>query len=535
MKKLVSLLVILLLGTTLTPVFAVDTADFEKNEEHYRNLCTSTLQTEDRQVCIAFQEYINDKIKNTNQSINDLNKSISAVKDDLAKADELLRQQQAEIETAQKEMDYLTETITLIQANIKQLQKDIEVRSKEIAKVDKQIRQQLVAQQQRLHVNSIINFLFGGANYTDVLRRSNAVSQISKKDKERMDWFISERKQLEEDKTELSRQEEVLKVSLENQRQIKETLEIAKAENEKTIAQYKQQVEELNNKQAALVSQVTVSEDAIANIQVQFSNLDRREEELRLEAERLRRLAEEEKRKAEEARLAADEAARQKAEQEAARLNQESQTKEQEADQVANGNSGTFVTGSGWTLPVSGATVTAGAWYYPGFFSGIFGGGVHYGVDLGTPMGTPVYSTGPGVVVHTQTGCPAWGYLGNPCGGYGGNQVFTIISMNNKLYALNYMHLSSVNVSPGTQIATGTQLATVGSSGNSSGPHLHHEVIYLGDMSLGEYLNSWNRSLSFTPTGEWMNLNWSCDNRGGVAPCRINPQTWYGVTVGATY
>lgn len=536
MKKFIWLLGVLLLFSVMTPTYAVDNEDFAINEEKYRNICTGTIESEQRALCTSFQEYLNQKIEGAKNSITELSESIAAVENNLAEADKLLRQQQAEIEAAQQEIEYLNTTITVIEESIEVLKVEIEESTQEIATVDDLIKKRLVAQQSELHVNSMINFLFGGKSYTDMARRAHTVDQMTKQDKDQMDWFINEKAKLEDDEVELNRQQDVLEVSLQNQNDLKAALEVAKAENEVVIAQYQEEVANLNEQQAILQAQQSASESEIDLIRAQFTDLDNREEQLRLEAQRLAAEAEEARKQAELAAQQQREAEAAEAARRAEELQQQSDQVNQEADEVAQNPTPIqpIVTGSGWSLPVYGAMVSAGAWYYGGGFGGIFGGGVHYGLDLAAPMGTPVYSTGPGVTVFANNSCPAWGWLGNPCGSYGGNQVITIVSINNSLYALTYAHLQSAAVSQGTPIEAGTLLGYLGSSGNSSGPHLHHEVYYLGDMSLGDYLSTWNGSMSFTPSGEWMNLSWACETKGS-APCRHNPQTWYGVQVGVTY
>lgn len=548
MKKVLLFTGLLLILNVITPTYAITHEDFAENENYYREMCTNTLQSDQREVCTSFQEYLNDKIKGTTSSIEDLSASIAAVEDDLAEADRLLRQQQEEILAAQQEIEKLSESISIIEENILVLNETIEKRTQEIGEVNELIKKRLVSQQANLHTNSMVEFLFGGNSYTDLARRAHTVDQMTRQDQEQMDWFVAEKEQLEDDNEELNRQQVVLEDSLANQNELKGALEVAKAENEKTIEIYQEEVANLSEQQAILQSQQSVSQSAMDNILSQFVDLDNREEQLRQEALRLKQEAEAERQRQlelEQQQLAAqEEAERIRLEQEAAEAERIAAEKEaasdaanQEADEVAQNppaQSDPIGTGSGWSLPVYGATVTAGAWYYGGGFAGIHGGSVHYGVDFGAPMGTPIYSTGPGVVVQANANCPAWGGLGNACGNYGGNQVTTIVSINNSLYGLLYAHLQAPAVSVGQTISSGQVIGYLGSSGNSSGPHLHHEVFYLGDMSLQDYLSTWNGSLSFTPNGTWMNLNWACEVKGS-APCRHNPQSWYGLQVGGVY
>ncbi len=110
-------------------------------------------------------------------------------------------------------------------------------------------------------------------------------------------------------------------------------------------------------------------------------------------------------------------------------------------------------------LPLAAAALTSrfGARYHP-----ILGGWrQHSGVDLAAATGTPVVAPSPGVVVAAQW----WG-------GYG---LFVAID-HGKGMQTRYGHLSQLAVYTGQQIASGQVLGYVGSTGNSTGPHLHYEM-----------------------------------------------------------
>jgi len=87
----------------------------------------------------------------------------------------------------------------------------------------------------------------------------------------------------------------------------------------------------------------------------------------------------------------------------------------------------------------------------------------HEGIDFTAPRGTPVYATGDGVVIRIQ-------YLRT---GYGKN----IIIDHGFGYSSLYAHLSNVSVKRGQKIKRGQIIGKVGSSGKSTAPHLHYEVI----------------------------------------------------------
>lgn len=188
---------------------------------------------------------------------------------------------------------------------------------------------------------------------------------------------------------------------------------------------------------------------------------------------------------------------------------------------------------SGFSSPVPGSSISSGFPYYPASF----GGGVHLGIDYAAGMGTYLYAPADGVILVADDGyCDSYGYLGNSCGGYGGgvsyggNQVYFMCSVNGQVYALTFSHLykNSVAVSAGQVVFQGDPIARVGSSGNSTGPHCHIEMFYLGvgdNEDLIDYIARFNNgsySLSFNCGWGGAALGNNCDSNGYDAPCRLN-------------
>ncbi|MFE0652399.1 M23 family metallopeptidase [Streptomyces sp. NPDC059534] len=108
-------------------------------------------------------------------------------------------------------------------------------------------------------------------------------------------------------------------------------------------------------------------------------------------------------------------------------------------------------------LPVAGSYVSTG--YKTG--GSLWSSGSHSGVDFHAAYGTQVVSVGSGTVVEA-----GWG------GAYGSNIV---IRMNDGTFT-QYGHLSSIGVHVGQTVEPGEQIGVSGSSGNSTGPHLHFEA-----------------------------------------------------------
>lgn len=86
---------------------------------------------------------------------------------------------------------------------------------------------------------------------------------------------------------------------------------------------------------------------------------------------------------------------------------------------------------------------------------------MHAGVDIPGPVGTPIYATADGVISHAGRQ-----------GGYG-----NLVEINHgKGIATRYGHLSKIMVGDNTRVKRGQLIALMGSTGRSTGPHLHYEV-----------------------------------------------------------
>jgi murein DD-endopeptidase MepM/ murein hydrolase activator NlpD len=88
-------------------------------------------------------------------------------------------------------------------------------------------------------------------------------------------------------------------------------------------------------------------------------------------------------------------------------------------------------------------------------------GAMHTGIDISAPVGTPVHAAADGIVLHA-----GWN------GGYGR----CVIVDHGNGYQTWYAHLSRMDVIEGEEIRQGEVLGAVGTSGRSTGSHLHYEV-----------------------------------------------------------
>jgi len=103
-----------------------------------------------------------------------------------------------------------------------------------------------------------------------------------------------------------------------------------------------------------------------------------------------------------------------------------------------------------------------------GIFTSNFGyrwGVLHAGIDLANSIGTPIYAVSDGVVIDA-----------GPTAGYG---MWVKLRHADGTVTL-YGHVNTTLVSVGQRVMAGDQIATMGNRGNSTGPHLHFEVLQGG-------------------------------------------------------
>ena len=235
--------------------------------------------------------------------------------------------------------------------------------------------------------------------------------------------------------------------------QARENTEEVKAEYEEYRAEINGKQDVLREEKAKLEAEIAEATDLLLSIQDDLENRQAEfdaimAEEAQTEAAIDRLVAQLEAERAEAARRAAEEAA---------------------AAAAQNGG------GGGGSANATGSFVFPVASYV--YISSRFGERVHpitgelkhhNGMDIAANMGTAVYAADGGKVVLAE-----W---------YGGYGNCIMIDHGNG-YKTLYGHLSSIGVSEGQSVSQGAVIGAVGSTGNSTGPHLHFEV-YANDSRI---------------------------------------------------
>ena len=122
------------------------------------------------------------------------------------------------------------------------------------------------------------------------------------------------------------------------------------------------------------------------------------------------------------------------------------------------------------------AAATPSIWPAHGWLTGTFGGrsdpftgepGFHQGLDISTEKGQPVYATADGQVESAS---------------YTGDYGNLIVLRHDFGLATRYGHLSAFKVKPGATVHRGDVIGFVGSTGRSTGAHLHYEILANGKL-----------------------------------------------------
>ena len=349
---------------------------------------------------------------NIDKQIEETNSEIAGVKSQMTDALNQINKYNSQIGTYENEIGDLQSQISTLQTQITEKQTNIEEQQKKYEEQQELLEKRLVAMYES-----------GSTSYLDMLLSSDGLADFISK------YYIIE--QLTEYDTELLKNIDATKTQIENERN---ELESSKKEVETS----KTQVETKRNSLTVLVNEKNT---LVGNLS---------EEEKALQAE----LEEFEQDKKEIQRQLAAIAAQEEAERKAALAKKNSSTGTTTATPSAPST-------SGYICPLSGksrANITTGYYGYAG----------HTGVDFACSSGTPIMAAKSGKVVTSTA-------LRRPNGSYKSYGEYIVISHGDGTMTL-YAHMSRRAVSVGTEVSQGQVIGYVGSTGNSTGPHLHFEV-----------------------------------------------------------
>lgn len=335
------------------------------------------------------------------------------------KADELQSQKSA----AEAEKDTLAAKLNSIIDQMNKTQEKLSAKETEISTAEEELVQAKVDEDDQYNsMKKRIKFMYEGGNtqFLEILMSSSNIGDL------------------------LNKAEYVSKLSSYDRDMLTAFQDTVKAVEEKE-AKLQDEYEKLNTLQSSLVSQQTEAQTLISSKEAQIAEI---QDQITDNANLLADL----KAKAEEAKRLQEERAA------AAKKNNSGSSSSNGSSSSRPASSGNVVSGSGYfTHPCPGMT------YQSSYFGEVrsFDSRPHKGNDYAAPTGTPTYAAAAGTVITAGWSNSA------------GNWV--VISHGNGLVT-KYMHHSSICVSAGQRVAKGQQIGYVGSTGYSTGAHLHFQV-----------------------------------------------------------
>lgn len=375
------------------------------------------------------------------------------------------------ITVLQSNMQILDTELETIKSNIYTLNQDIAAMELTIQKQEEDIDQGLEEFKLRLramYVNgndSLASALVGATDFFDLLSKYELISCVARHDDELVNGL---RDELESYHSNLN----VLEAQKEQEQQAKADSEAKQEEMKGAMAELQSAYADSEAEKRRLETEQANATRTIADLEEKNRLADEAEEEIR---EQIRRAEEEAKRRAEEAE------AQRKAKEEADRKAAEEAKRQEQQSTPQGGN--TTVTPTPVpepTEPPPSYDDSSFGWPCPGYYyvSSGFGsrwGTTHKGIDIAQNQGASVVASRSGTVIRAVSSCTHnYGKSANCCGNGYGNHV--IIMHDDGTYSTLYGHMSSINVSVGNYVDKGTTIGYVGSTGWSTGYHLHFEV-----------------------------------------------------------
>lgn len=380
-------------------------------------------------------------------SISDLEQQLQQLEQENQKYQKILDDTKSDI--AEKEeyksalvskVQVLDEKIAVTREKISSLNDDIKEKQDAYDKGLSEVEDQFDALANRLRILYMsgnatdLEIIFGAKDFSDLIDKMELVKSLANSDKE----LISE-----------------IQTKLDELSTKKKSLEADKKDLETQQASLKSDQDEFNK----LISD---NDEILKNLYASNSEAQNSLESAALQSDEI------------EAKISQYYAAQKAAAEHAAQASQSSSSSSSGSSSSGSSSSGSssviVPSGSGFAWPTPGFTYLSSEWYED---REVYN---HGGIDIAGAgiMGTPVVAAADGTVIANNSSCTHnWGKSYScGCGGGYGNYVM-ISHAGGKMTV--YGHLTSLTVSTGQTVSRGQVIGYVGSTGNSTGPHLHYE------------------------------------------------------------
>ena len=409
---------------------------------------------------------LDDKIAENKKKLNDLKNKKESQKEYLDTLEEQIETVEekginlqtqvnsidAEISELNKKLKQLGSEIVLIEEDIKKTKKSIKKTKENIEASSDQLAERIRAAYMTGN-QSTLKILMGADSLASFLTRLEMIKRQSERDKKVIEDFKAkviklnnEQKKLEEEKTALNSKKTELDLKKEEKVEKKNVLTVKQKEYNRTMKDLEKKYTEIET----YISELDKSSNAY-NAYIKELESERKKAD-----EEIDRILKE-----------YYATSTQQATTLAANGNANPSTTKPAGTTASNGG-GSFNTSASWAWPLGGASCYISSHY--GYRSAsISGWSFHGGTDItgGGISGKPVYATRAGRVISAVTSNSGYG-------------IYVLIDHGDG-YSSLYAHMSARYVSAGDNVTKGQMIGRVGSTGNSTGPHLHFEIRYYGE------------------------------------------------------
>lgn len=364
---------------------------------------------------------------------NELNSSINEKKNAISSNETKQQQLVNQIQTLNTEINKTNSNIQVVLEEIDVANTEIEALKATIEELERKIKERDELLQERARAIqaggsvSYLDVLLGSNSFVDFIDRFSAVNALLEADRQIMRDQKEDKQSLEEQKQSLENKRQKLEEKKTELQTLKSSLDGQKAEKNKLVVELEKEQEKLKSEKVLLEKEYS--------------------EALEISEELQKQIVAEQNRIVE---LARQEEARRKAAAAAAAGNSNNSSSSTVNAPESNGT---------WIKPTNGRLTSPYGWRNLGA-----GPEFHYGIDLANKTGTPIWAAADGIVSYAA-----------PLSSYG-NVVILTHSINGEIFTTVYAHLDGFNVSKGSVVTQGQQIATMGSTGRSTGPHLHFEL-----------------------------------------------------------
>ncbi|GAB2319321.1 hypothetical protein IRB23SM22_15790 [Alkalibacterium sp. s-m-22] len=431
------------------------------------------------------QQELNQKSNELDGEISDREQRMQSLEEEKKQLEDDVVELQGNIDELVNRLDEQTKEIEKIEEEIQRLNEEIEQLKDQIARRNEQLETQARSVQTNANPADIVDIMMSAESLSDLIGRIGVVSQLVSANQNIVQAQFEDHQALEETEAQVvAEQEEMEKVKAQMEID-RNNLVNQRLALEDTIMQVAERYDMTEDERNSFINEQTIVAERASNLSKEM----RAEQQRIIEAERkrqeeIRRAEEKARREAEsKARAQAEAQAQARAETErrsqastsssSTSSNNSSSSSSSSSSSNSSANSGSNnsapasnsgsnnsapASNSGWARPASGR-ITSPFGYRTHPVTGQQGS-FHAGVDIAGSG--PIRASRAGTVTQAS---------------FSGSYGYTVIIDHGNGYSTLYAHMQpNLNVAPGQSVSQGQQLGIMGTTGRSTGVHLHFEI-----------------------------------------------------------